>query len=341
MLAGLLSSLLAGLLNGSFAAPMKNIKNWEWENTWMIYAIVAMLLGPFIVATLSVENLGDIYRSAGFNIVFITFITGVLFGIGSVTFGLGLHLAGLSLGYSLMVGLISVTGALVPMIIMTPELIPTYGGLLILLAMIVSVVGVIYCGNAGALKENSNAKRDNNQYKNTDHFRMALLVCITAGIFSSMLNISLVLGQPIADIASQTITGRFSSFKANNPVWAITLTGAFIPYLVYAIFLYRKNGSVKYFRTGLTNYLNAAFMGVLWFLCIVLYGAGASELGNVGTTIGWLILMSFTIISGNIWGVVTGEWKNAPALAKRKMKTGLTFLFIAVVLVSISKVLFN
>jgi hypothetical protein len=51
--------------------------------------------------------------------------------------------------------------------------------------------------------------------------------------------------------------------------------------------------------------------------------------------------MSFTIISGNIWGIVTGEWKNAPAKAKSKMKTGLAFLFIAVVLVSISKMLFN
>ncbi len=78
-------------------------------------------------------------------------------------------------------------------------------------------------------------------------------------------------------------------------------------------------------------------MGGLWFSCISLYGAGVANLGKLGATIGWLILMSFTVIVGNLWGIFTGEWKDAPQKAKRKMITGLIILFSSVVLVAVSK----
>jgi len=33
MITGIFTSIIAGIFNGSFAAPMKKISNWEWENT--------------------------------------------------------------------------------------------------------------------------------------------------------------------------------------------------------------------------------------------------------------------------------------------------------------------
>ena len=336
MIVGLISSILSGFLNGSFALPMKKIKKWEWENTWFVYALVAMLFLPIATAFISVPGLINIYAEVGNSIILKTLFTGFLFGIGSVTFGLGLHLAGLSLGNSLMVGIISVTGSLVPMMMLSPESIFTLGGGILLLAMSVTVIGVIYCSIAGKLRAES-LDDGSDSTKRKSSFKTALFVCIVSGIFSSMLNISLVMGFPIAELAQENISGSLSSYRAYNAVWAITLSGAFIPYILYCVYLFVKNKSINKYKNTSSNFLRAGLMGLLWFSCISLYGAGVSNLGKLGTSIGWLILMAFTVIVGNLWGWVTGEWKAAPKIAIRKMLIGLFLLFFSVVIVAVAK----
>jgi hypothetical protein len=34
---GILLAIAAGVLLGSFALPMKRIREWQWENTWLAY----------------------------------------------------------------------------------------------------------------------------------------------------------------------------------------------------------------------------------------------------------------------------------------------------------------
>lgn len=334
LIIGLAASIVSGVLNGSFAAPMKRISNWEWENTWFIYALVALLVLPISSAFISVPGLVEIYAQVDNSVILKTLLTGFLFGIGSVTFGLGLHLAGLSLGYTLMVGLISVTGSLIPMLLLSPESILTTGGFILLLAMAVSVVGVIFCGIAGSMRAKSHAEGESERKVS---FKVAFTVCAISGIFSAMLNISLVMGLPIAEVAQSNMTGTLSSFRAYNAVWLVTLSGAVVPYLLYCVFLFAKNKSAKNYKVNPANFYRAALMGFLWFLCISLYGAGASNLGKLGTTIGWLILMAFTVIVGNLWGFFTGEWNDAPKKAKKKMITGLLILLFSVVLVALGK----
>jgi L-rhamnose-H+ transport protein len=336
MITGIISSIIAGMFNGSFAAPTKRITNWEWENTWFVYALVALLFLPIITAFISVPGLLGIYTQVESSVMLKTLLTGFLFGIGSVTFGLGLHLAGLSLGNSLMIGIISITGSLVPMLLLSPESILTPGGGILLFAMVVNVIGVIYCGIAGTLRAKAQeGSADSDERKVS--FKVAMVVCIVSGIFSSMLNISLVMGLPIADLAQSNLSGVLSSFRAYNAVWAITLCGAFIPYILYCIYLFFRNKSIIKYKVTTINYLWAALMGFLWFSCITLYGAGASTLGKMGTTIAWLILMACTVIVGNVWGWITGEWKNAPRKAQQKMRNGLLLLFLSVVMVAIAR----
>jgi L-rhamnose-H+ transport protein len=334
LLIGLATSIVAGVLNGSFAAPMKKISNWEWENTWFIYALVAFLVMPIATTFILVPGLGGIYAQVDHSVIIKTLLTGFLYGIGSVTFGLGLYLAGLSMGYSLIIGLTSVTGSLIPMLLLSPESIFTTGGLILLFAMAVSVVGVIFCGIAGTLRAKSQVDGDTGRKVS---FKIAFTVCAISGILSAMLNISLVMGMPIAEMAQANMAGTLSSFRTVSAVWLVTLAGAVVPYLIYCVFLFAKNKSAKNFKVKPVNFLRSGLMGFLWFLCISLYGAGTSNLGKLGTTIGWLILMAFTVIVGNLWGVFTGEWKDVPQKAKKKMVTGLLILLLSVVLVAIGK----
>ena len=82
-------------------------------------------------------------------------------------------------------------------------------------------------------------------------------------------------------------------------------------------------------------------MGAIWTGCIILYGAGASNLGKLGTTVGWLILMAVAVLVGNLWGVITGEWRVAPRKARQRMIQGLLFLIISVMLVGCGKMLLD
>jgi len=338
MISGIISSVFAGVLNGSFAAPMKKIVGWKWENTWFVYALMAMFILPITTAFVSVPRLFEVYAQADNSVLLKTILTGFLFGVGSVTFGLGLQLAGLSLGNSLMVGIISVTGSLVPMLILSPEAIFTVAGGLLLLAMVISVIGVIYCSIAGNIRAKSLDNATQSGEKRVP-FKIALIVCLVSGFFSAMLNVSLVLGLPVAELAKENLPGAFGTYRAYNAVWALTLSGAFLPYLFGCVFLLIRNKSIVRYKKAPSGFMPALLMGVLWFSCISLYGAGASQLGKLGTTIGWLILMAVTVIVGNLWGFMTGEWEHAPTEARQKMTKGLLFMFLSVVVVGVAKYL--
>ena len=49
---------LSGAFNGSFAFPMKRARSWAWENTWLVFALVALLILPWLLAAGFVPHLG-------------------------------------------------------------------------------------------------------------------------------------------------------------------------------------------------------------------------------------------------------------------------------------------
>ena len=40
---GMCLLILAGMMNASFSLPMKFIRSWAWENTWLLWSIFALL----------------------------------------------------------------------------------------------------------------------------------------------------------------------------------------------------------------------------------------------------------------------------------------------------------
>ena len=58
---GFLLVILAGVLNGSFALPMKRTSKWAWENTWLVYSIVGMVVVNWAIALHTVPELATVY----------------------------------------------------------------------------------------------------------------------------------------------------------------------------------------------------------------------------------------------------------------------------------------
>lgn len=337
---GIAAAVISGVLNGSFAVPMKRTVKWEWENIWLMWAVWALIIFPVVIALWTVPQLLDIYRDTPDGVLMQTFLLGVGWGLGSVTFGLGLHMAGLSLGYTIMIGVIAVTGSLIPMLVHNPGSLLHAGGAVIILAMMVTIAGAVLCGAAGMIREKA-LQQDSREQKPRHKFKLAFLVCLASGVLSAMLNLAFDFGAPIAETARIHLGQLGTAFRANNTVWLLTLLGGFIPNFLYCAYLMLRKGSWrKYGESGTGLYwLWGLSMGAIWIGCIMFYGAGASSLGKLGTTVGWLILMAVTVLVGNLWGVVTGEWKAAAPKAKQRMMQGLLLLISSVMLVGLGKFL--
>ena len=102
--------LFGGMLNGSFALPMKRMPAWRWENTWLVYSVVGMLLAPWLFAITTVPCLAEVYHRASGHAFFLVLLFGLASGTGSMLFGLGIARLGLALGFAIILGIICVVG---------------------------------------------------------------------------------------------------------------------------------------------------------------------------------------------------------------------------------------
>jgi L-rhamnose-H+ transport protein len=85
---GFLLLLVAGVMNASFALPMKFTKCWAWENTGALWTGLALLLMPLIAAAITVPQLPHVYAQAGTRSVVLVAACGMGWGIAQVLFGL-------------------------------------------------------------------------------------------------------------------------------------------------------------------------------------------------------------------------------------------------------------
>ncbi len=335
---GLLLTVLSGALNGSFAVPTKLVKKWEWENTWLIYAFVGMIVFPLLISIFFLPDVMNIYSGVDSSKLWVVLLFGLGWGIGSLLFGLAIRLVGISVGFTVVVGGIAVFGALLPFLVNSEHSLFEKDGIFILFALVSTIVGVIFCGTASKLRDVENSPNETAKLS-TGNFKAGLLLSVLAALLSSMLNLAFYFGSPVADAANIYLANRSTPFLVNHAIWQLALVAGFIPYLVYCTFLLIRNNSFENYKLNIsaTNGAYACLMATLWFSCIVSYGIGSEKLGNYGASLGWLILMAVTVIIGNIWGVLTNEWKGSSSKARTLMITGIVFLVGNIFIISLPK----
>jgi L-rhamnose-H+ transport protein len=127
-----------------------------------------------------------------------------------------------------------------------------------------------------------------------------------------------------------------SAAGAQNAVWALAVGAGSLVNIGYTLFLmFRDDGWRAYATAGSArNWLASAAMGLLWMFGIVVYGAGASSMGDLGAIIGWPLFLATVIITSNVWGFTTGEWRQAPPAAVAYNLAGVIVLIVAVLVIS-------
>lgn len=324
----------AAACGGAFTLPMKFIRHFQWENTWLWGSFFVMIVIPWVVATIFLPNvLTDIF-AAGYRSVLLAALFGFGWGFGTVTFGLGISRIGLSLGYAIIMGVNTAVGSILPLLVLSRGDLLTPGGRMILLGIVGCILGVGVCGYAGILKGNrgrelsGHSDRENMERAPKDTILKGMIICVVSGVLSSFLNLGFSFGQSIT--VKARVGGAIPSL-AGLATWIAVFCGSFPAVLIYCggLQIRKKTWRNNFGRGAARDILLAFVLGLLWFGGIIFYGIGASRLGHLGTSVGWAVNLSASLVVANILGFATGEWKEAARASKRWILGGLAILIVS------------
>jgi L-rhamnose-H+ transport protein len=324
---------LAGIATGTYFLGLKYVDPWKWENIWLVYAVLALLVMPFGMARVTVPRLSEALGLAPSGNILRVLLYGAGWGIGSVLSGLGVVRLGMAIGVSVLIGVDAAVGSFVPMLVNTPDVVLQKKGLMVIFAVLTLLVGVTLVGFAGMKREASRASAERPVQQGS--FATGLAICIFSGIFSAMMNFAFAFSRPISQAA---VSVGASESSALNAVWLITLVGGFVPTLFYTGFLLTRNQTWGNYLLPRTRrfWLIGLGMAFLWYVGVIFYGRGAAAMGRLGAVIGWPLFMAILILASSVAGFLTREWKGASSMSKQWMAVGLAVLMLASFLLGVA-----
>jgi L-rhamnose-H+ transport protein len=339
---GVIFHFLGGFASGSFYMAFKKVFGWAWESYWLIGGLFSWLIVPPLAAFFTIPGFPDIIEQSEISVFSWTYFMGVLWGIGGLTYGLGIRYLGMSLGNSVILGYCAAFGSLIPPLyynyfpqtgkISLAHMMSTEGGRMVLLGVFVCLAGIVICGRAGVLKERD--LPDYEKKKSIAEFSLVkgLIVATISGILSACFNFGIEAGKPMAEAAVRL---GYNSLFQNNVTYVVLLWGGLTTNLLWCIVLNAKNKTFSDYTNAKTplarNYMFSALAGTTWFLQFFFYGMGESKLGNGASS--WILHMAFIILVSNMWGVVLKEWKGVSLQTRTTITVGIITILGSVILV--------
>lgn len=333
---GLLIIAVGSMGQSSSYVPINKIKGWSWENFWLMQGIFAWLVFPILGAFManSLPELVDIYRShaaASWQAVGY----GALWGIGGLTFGLSMRFLGIALGQSVALGTCAAFGTLIPAVLSGTGLFSPKG-LVLLLAVAVTLVGIALVGYAGSLRSKNMTEEERKKAIKEFALKKGLIIALLSGVMSACFSLGLNAGAPIREAA---VAAGAKDLFAQNPVTLMVTLGGFVTNMVYCVYMNRKNktsGEIGHSSRAVLihNLLFCALAGLLWYCQFFGLGMGQSffKPESVMMAFSWSILMSLNVVFSNVWGILLKEWKGAGKKAATFLVVGMATLILALII---------
>jgi len=350
-LLGILFHSIGGFSSGSFYMPFKKVKGWAWESYWIIGGFFSWLIVPPIAAYLTIPGFMEIIHNTIPTVKAVTYAMGLIWGIGGLTYGLGVRYLGMSLGNSIVLGFCSAFGALVPSIyyniyptegkVSFTDMLSSTGGRLVLLGVLVCLLGIAFSGKAGMMKESELSQEHKQDSVKEFNLVKGLIIAIISGILSSFFNFGIEAGKPMADVANEawkTLNPNQGEFLfQNNVTYIIILWGGLTTNFIWCMYLNFKNktfGDYVNTKTPIAKNISfAALAGTMWYLQFFFYGMGESKLGNGASS--WILHMATIILTANFWGFYLKEWSGVSKKTFRTFLLGISLILMSIVIVGI------
>lgn len=363
---GILFHSLGGGASGSWYMPYNWVKQWRWEIYWITGGIFSWLIMPYLAVVLTIPDWQGILHASSGSIIRNTYIMGLLWGVGGLTYGLAIRYLGMSLGNSVLLGITSVVGSLgLPVLRNVPgiaEMIPSglaftdllgnTGGLIVLLGIAILLAGIILSGRAGIKKDKDlgNIKEGvNSEFK----LSKGLIIAVISGVLSAFFSFGIDAGKEMAAIARSLaveqnypfLTEEGGSVKylfENNIIFFVILWGGLTTNFIWTTALILKNKTGGDFvdrKTPLlSNYLFCALAGTTWFLQFFFYGMGETKIGNGASS--WTLHMATIILTANLWGFYRKEWKGVSKKTYNMILIGIGAILLSVIVIGVAKWLY-
>ncbi len=249
---GVVFHWLGGLASGSFYVPYKGVKKWSWETYWLVGGFFSWIICPFLLATILTKDVMGVLSSQSASTLGWTFLFGMLWGTGGLTFGLAMRYLGMSLGMGVALGYCAAFGTLLPPIfkmffptIPVPENIAqiasTTPGQVTLIGVAVCLIGIFIAALAGATKEKEMPAAEKLKAIAEFDFKKGILVATFSGVMSACFSFGLTAGNPIGEAS---VAAGTSVIWSGLPKLIVVMLGGFATNFVWCVGLNMKN------RTG-------------------------------------------------------------------------------------------
>ncbi|MCF8363885.1 MAG: L-rhamnose/proton symporter RhaT [Prolixibacteraceae bacterium] len=358
-LLGVLFHSLGGASSGSWYMPFNYVKKWRWEVYWIIGGFFSWLIMPYLATMLTTPGWQGILTSADTSILGTTYILGLLWGVGGLTYGLGIRYLGMSLGNSVLLGITSLVGSLGLPILRNignlhevlpagesfTDMLASNDGRVILFGILVLMFGIFFSGKAGLMKDKDIGRIKegvNSEFK----LSKGLIIAVISGVLSAFFSFGIDAGKKMGEAARQIAIENDFAFVSdgtylfeNNIIFLVILWGGLTTNLIWSVALILKN------KTGgdlinkkmplLKNYLFCALAGTTWFLQFFFYGMGETKIGNGASS--WILHMSTIILAANFWGFYRKEWAGVRPKTRSTIFLGISLILLSIIIMGIAK----
>lgn len=290
---------------------------------------MSLVLIPWGCALVSVPNLALVYSQAGARQLAVPLLYGAGWGVANVLFGLAVIRIGMALAFATTIGLSAALGTLVALVFQHRQVLTSISGLWIISGVLVMVGGIAVCSWAGWRRDGvREAHREQSQsiIVSNGHYSIGLLLGITVGLLAPMMNYALAFG---GCIITEALRQGTKPALATYAVWPIALGGGLLANASYSIYLLGTKRTWDKFCTRRLDALPSLFMGVLFMGAVSADGMATTRLGPLGPSIGWALFQILIIISANLSGSVTGEWRGVGRKTLYLLSAGLLLRALA------------
>jgi L-rhamnose-H+ transport protein len=358
-LLGIIFHSLGGASSGSWYMPFNYVKKWRWEVYWIVGGLFSWLIMPYIATELTTPGWQGIMAAADNSTLRLTYFLGVLWGIGGLTYGLGIRYLGMSLGNSVLLGITSLVGSLglpilrnignlgevLPVGESFTDMLASSSGRVILFGILVLMFGIILSGKAGIMKDKDIAhvkEGVNKEFKLTKGLIIAAVSGVLSAFFSFGIDAGKEMGEAVREVAVANNFAFVSEGKylfENNIIFLVILWGGLTTNLIWSVVLIFRNKTAGDFvdkKTPLLkNYLFCALAGTTWFLQFFFYGMGETQIGNGASS--WILHMSTIILTANLWGFYRKEWAGVSSKTRTTILAGIGLILLSIIIMGLAK----